>query len=250
MDESDEGAPESQVQATAPTTFTIDELAARSGVPSRTIRYYQSEGALPPPERRGRVAMYDEDHLERLQLISELQGRGLSLGLIRDLVQRTSAESLSVVEWLGLTDSLAVPWLDDRPADLSETELASHLGDTGLEILDGLVAADIVVRQPDRSFHVPVPALLDMIRELDGAGVDPDTSLEAAIVIRRHLAAGVDEVVHLLMRRAGQGFARHLDPVDLTRAIDVFRPIATHAVTLLFEQEVERSLRSVGWPPS
>ncbi len=58
MDESSVGAPESEVQATAATEFTIDELSARSGIPSRTIRYYQSEGALPPPERRGRVARY------------------------------------------------------------------------------------------------------------------------------------------------------------------------------------------------
>ena len=41
-----------------PDQLTIDELAAQSRVPSRTIRYYQSKGVLPPPEIKGRVAYY------------------------------------------------------------------------------------------------------------------------------------------------------------------------------------------------
>jgi DNA-binding transcriptional MerR regulator len=242
--------PESGAPDEPTTNYTIDDLAAQSGVPSRTIRYYQSEGALPPPERRGRVALYDDDHLQRLKLISELQTRGLSLGLIRDLVQRTAPGNLSVVEWLGLTDRLAVPWSDDRPADLTDSELRNHLGKSAFELLDRLEEAGIVVRRGERRYHVPSPALLDMMRELDAAGIDPDTSFEAAATIRRHLAAGIDEVVGLLMGRAGHGFGRELDPVSLTRAIDAFRPIATRAVMLIFEQEVERSLRSAGWPPS
>jgi len=241
---------EHEVEGEGPTTFTIDDLAARSGVPSRTIRYYQSEGALPPPERRGRVALYDADHLERLQLISELQARGLSLGLIRDLVQRTARGNLSVVEWLGLTERLAVPWLQDRPADLTASELAAHLGKSRMEMLDQFIETGLVTRGAKGRFHIPSPELLDMVRELDDAGIDPDTSFEAASVIRRHLASGVDEVVRLLMQRAGHGFGRELDPVELSKAIDAFRPIATRAVMLIFEQEVERSLRSAGWPPS
>ena len=250
MDESSVSAPESEVQATAPTEFTIDELAARSGVPSRTIRYYQSEGALPPPERRGRVARYDEDHLERLRLISELQARGLSLGLIRDLLQRTAPGSLSVVEWLGLTERLAVPWLDDRPTEVTQDELISRLGADSLGMLDRLVDAGLLRRRAEGDFHVPSPALLDMLGELDRAGIDPDTSLKAAGVIRRHLAGGVDEVVQLIMARLGQGFGRRHGPLELSQAVDALRPVATRAVLLIFEQEVERSLRAAGWPPN
>ena len=49
--------------------FTIEELSAASGVPSRTIRYYQSEGYLPGPKRLARRAIYSREHLERLQRI-------------------------------------------------------------------------------------------------------------------------------------------------------------------------------------
>jgi DNA-binding transcriptional MerR regulator len=42
---------------------TIDELAHVSGMPSRTIRFYNTQGMLPPPTMRGRVAYYSEEHL-------------------------------------------------------------------------------------------------------------------------------------------------------------------------------------------
>ena len=60
-------------------TLTIDELAAASRVPSRTIRFYQSRGALMAPEIRGRVAFYGKPHIERLKLIAQLQDRGLRI---------------------------------------------------------------------------------------------------------------------------------------------------------------------------
>ena len=69
-------------------TLTIDDLSARTGIPSRTIRFYQASGALPPPEKRGRVAYYGEKHVERLELIGNLQDRGLQIRAIRDLALR------------------------------------------------------------------------------------------------------------------------------------------------------------------
>ncbi|MFP5224064.1 MAG: MerR family transcriptional regulator [Actinomycetota bacterium] len=62
--------------------FRVDELAAAGEVSVDTVRYYQSLGLLPSPERRGRNAVYDEEHLDRLTHIRELQSRGLSLKVI------------------------------------------------------------------------------------------------------------------------------------------------------------------------
>src|SRR5205823_4378203 len=47
-----------------------------------TIRFYQKRGLLPPPRRDGRIAWYSNEHLERLQRIRDLRGRGLTLALI------------------------------------------------------------------------------------------------------------------------------------------------------------------------
>ncbi len=65
--------------------FTIDELAAVTGVPTRTIRQYQTLGLLSPPSRVGRVGRYDRSHRERLGAIGRLQERGYSLAGMRDL---------------------------------------------------------------------------------------------------------------------------------------------------------------------
>ena len=64
----------------------VEQLSARSGVPVDTVRYYQSKGLLEPPRRQGRVAWYDDGHLERLARIRTLQQRGFTLATIVRLV--------------------------------------------------------------------------------------------------------------------------------------------------------------------
>ncbi len=51
-----------------------------------TIRFYQGRGLLPSPERRGRTAIYDDSHLERLRQIRRLANSGLSLTVIRRVI--------------------------------------------------------------------------------------------------------------------------------------------------------------------
>jgi|GEM_PF-55414 len=60
----------------------VEQLSVQSGVAVDTIRYYQSKGLLDPPRREGRVAWYDEVHLERLGRVRTLQQRGFTLATI------------------------------------------------------------------------------------------------------------------------------------------------------------------------
>jgi DNA-binding transcriptional MerR regulator len=67
---------------------TIDELAHVSGMPSRTIRFYNTQGMLPPPTMRGRVAYYDEEHLLVLRIIKELkEQQNLPLDTIKQMLE-------------------------------------------------------------------------------------------------------------------------------------------------------------------
>lgn len=66
--------------------YRVDELAARCGMSVDTIRFYQSGGLLPPPQREGRIAWYTQEHLERLRRIRELKGKGFTLASIRRLL--------------------------------------------------------------------------------------------------------------------------------------------------------------------
>jgi DNA-binding transcriptional MerR regulator len=64
----------------------VEDLAGRADVSVDTIRFYQKRRLLPPPERRGRIAWYGPEYVERLARIKDLQRRGFSLAVIRRIV--------------------------------------------------------------------------------------------------------------------------------------------------------------------
>ena len=51
-----------------------------------TVRFYQSRGLLPAPERDGRVAWYGKEHLDLLRRIRELKDDGFTLATIKRLL--------------------------------------------------------------------------------------------------------------------------------------------------------------------
>ena len=75
--------------------WTISELAAAADVTPRTIRYYTAEGLLPPPEIRGKYALYSEDHLNRLRLIAQLKAAYLPLNEIRTRLARLTPDQVA-----------------------------------------------------------------------------------------------------------------------------------------------------------
>lgn len=75
--------------------YTIGELAEAAGVTTRTIRYYTAEELLPPPDARGKYALYSHEHLLRLLLIARLKDTYLPLGEIRSRLQRLSAAQIA-----------------------------------------------------------------------------------------------------------------------------------------------------------
>jgi DNA-binding transcriptional MerR regulator len=65
----------------------IGELASRSGTSTKTIRYYESVGIVPEPERLpSGYRHYDQSALARLTFIRAAQAVGLSLGEIRSIL--------------------------------------------------------------------------------------------------------------------------------------------------------------------
>ena len=59
--------------------WTLRELAADTGVPERTIRFYISRELLDPPLKGGRSAAYGPKHKARLEEIRKLQAKGMML---------------------------------------------------------------------------------------------------------------------------------------------------------------------------
>jgi MerR family mercuric resistance operon transcriptional regulator len=67
--------------------YQIGEVAACSGLPPDTLRYYERIGLLPPPARTsGGFRVYPPQVLDRLRFIKQAQALGLTLQEIRDLL--------------------------------------------------------------------------------------------------------------------------------------------------------------------
>ena len=71
------------------TLLSIGELASRTGLPVRTIRFYSDSGVLPPADRTGAgYRLYGPDALARLGLVRTLRDLGIDLATIRRVLER------------------------------------------------------------------------------------------------------------------------------------------------------------------
>jgi DNA-binding transcriptional MerR regulator len=241
------GGPSGPSTADAPKDdreYTIDELAAASRVPSRTIRFYQSAGALPKPTIRGRVAYYDHGHLERLKLVASLQDRGLRMKAICELLQKLDEGVFDLHQWLGLEAQIEAPWSEDRPRLVSREELSRIIDDDRPGLIADLTRLRLVERRGEQ-FSVRSPALLRVALQLEKSGVDLDTSYEAAAITRRHMAKASKEMAKYFVKRASMGFGHDATAEEILEAFRAVRPLGLEALRLIFSQEMEKSLREL-----
>jgi DNA-binding transcriptional MerR regulator len=220
--------------------LTIDDLAALTRVPSRTIRFYQAKGLLPAPKLVGRVAFYEEAHRERLKLIAQLQDRGLKIDAIRELVRRIDRGEVDVSEWLGVQASLRAPWVADHARTCTEEELFELAQNRRDGLLADLVRAGLVQRQGEL-FLVASPSMVAVVGRLDDAGVPVASSMGAEKVLRKYIGKAVSELVGHFLTQIEKG---QIDPRDGgTELLPLLRPMGLDAVRIIFGQEMERTLR-------
>jgi DNA-binding transcriptional MerR regulator len=77
--------------------ISLNELAKKSGVPERTIRYYISRGLIPGPVRGGRGAEYTPEHLAGIQTVRQLQSAGMTLAEIEYEFARDAGDRLPAI---------------------------------------------------------------------------------------------------------------------------------------------------------
>ena len=75
--------------ASAEARYQIGEVADRTGVTQRTLRFYEEKGLLTPADRmEGGFRLYSEQDIERVHLIKQLQQLlGFSLAEIKEMVE-------------------------------------------------------------------------------------------------------------------------------------------------------------------
>lgn len=228
----------------APRTYTIDELAAVTGVPSRTIRYYQSKEVLPRPARAGRVAVYSDDHVDRLRTIAGLQDRGLRLDAIRDVLRQVREGSDSLQTWLGISPHLQAPWSDELALVLTEAQLEQRMGGHKPDLVAAMLGVGTIFRSgtdDPPTYIVASPALLEIVTRLDAAGLHLGVLFGAGEIIRRNMARTAQQLLDFFLSRAGEGFSDEVD--GMTQQLDALRPVGAEAARVIFAQEMERTLR-------
>jgi DNA-binding transcriptional MerR regulator len=218
------------------TEWTIDELAAETGTPSRTIREYQRLGLVPSPRREGRVGLYGPAHRARLAVIGRLQQRGYSLAAIGDLMGSWE-QGRGLGSVLGVNADPAV--LDEAPTELSKGQLEQVVPALADRLLFD-AARDSGLVQPVRHDTVVVRslALVELVGLAIESGIPPRAAIEVAGRIRSAAADAASSAV--------EEFAEHLWPrrgeLDLVRILSRFRLLLAQAAASLMIHELGADL--------
>lgn len=98
----------------------IGQLARQTGLTTKTIRYYEQRGLLPPPERSATgYRLYSKRDVERLEFIRKAKRLGLSLDDVGDILTLHSKHQPACVHVLALLDQ-KLAYLDNLLESLHE----------------------------------------------------------------------------------------------------------------------------------
>ncbi|MYW63640.1 MerR family transcriptional regulator [Streptomyces sp. SID8379] len=185
----------------SPQLLTIGQLARRTGLTVRTIRYWSDEGVLHPVTRSdGGYRLYDAESVARLELIRTLRELGLGLDDVRKVlagerdvaavaaahvaaldaqirVLRLNRAVLSTVaKRKSSTEEMA---LMNKLARLSATERKRIMDEFAEEMLHGLDSVDPAIQERMRGMSAglpddPTPEQVDAWVELAELLQDPE----------------------------------------------------------------------------
>jgi MerR family transcriptional regulator, redox-sensitive transcriptional activator SoxR len=81
------------------TMLAIGEVAARAGLRTSAVRYYEDVGILPAPERVNGRRRYGPEAVERLEVVRFAQSAGFTLDEIRVLFHGFGADAPPPRRW-------------------------------------------------------------------------------------------------------------------------------------------------------
>ncbi len=222
--------------------WPVEVLAARAGLPVRTIREYQTMRVLEPPERRGRVAFYSETHLRRLTLIARLQERGYSLAGIRDLFDAWAAGRDLAGVLAGPDGALA----EEAPVVLDRDSLEAAVSHLPAGRLGELVTLGVVIERAAGEYCVPSPSLLGLLDDAIANGVSSDGALAVAGAI----AAGVRGIAGAVAATVGEELGGRADDEAVVALLRRGRVLVAQATSRLLLHELGLALAEPATRPA
>lgn len=179
--------------------YTVNELARVAKTTVRNVRAYQDRGLLPPPERRGRKAVYGQEHLSRLRIIGQLLTRGYTLNSIGELLAAWE-QGQGLGHLLGLETAVSSPWTDEVPARYSLVDLVrmfgAKFGTRWLARADELG----IVQVEGAGFRAPSPRMLQAGAELAKIGIPMEDMLDVVVELRSNVEHAAEAMVLLVER--------------------------------------------------
>jgi len=253
--------------STSTELFTIGQLARRTGLAARTIRFWSDLGVVPPAGRSaGGYRLYDAEAVARLELVRTLRELGLGLEAVREVlargttvaeVARTHVAALDVeIRVLRLRravlstvaareSTIEETVLMHRLARLSARERQQMIDDFLAEVAEGIdpeaPAMGIVRsmrRMPAELPDDPAPEQVDAWIEL--GELVTDESFRQKVRAMAVAGEGTDEPdqgpdYHQVFEHAGRALAEDVDPaseegrVVLDRIVDPDLPLERRA---------------------
>ena len=237
--------------------YRAEELAIKAGTTVRNLRAYRDHGLLAAPERRGRLAVYNDSHLDRLLLISELIRRGYTLANIGELLAG-QARGVDVAELLGVEAALLGPVTSGRGAVLTGAELMEMYQVSDGSRIDASVRVGILepingdVALPERRYRIRKPRALRAGGDLIDAGVPLDDAIAESGEIAKDVKSIAHKLVMLVADRLAKDAESALASNDsgqqaaLVEVVDKLRPLAEGVVAeelaLAMEDQIRQHL--------
>jgi DNA-binding transcriptional MerR regulator len=226
--------------------LTIDQLAERTGISVRTIRFYAARGLLPAPQLRGRTGLYGTGHIARLELVSELSALGFTLAAIEAQLQRLPVDVGA--DELALHRALLTPWVPEQIEEISTEELVRRAGrplrPSDLEALEGL---GVITRLDGDAVRLHGPATLGQGLDVLDSGLPAQTWRRAHTIIERHTTALAEDLMAMFQDEVLQPYRDRGRPADerarLAAALAQLKPITVRGVVTAFGRAVNRTIR-------
>ncbi|MDA0179245.1 MerR family transcriptional regulator [Solirubrobacter phytolaccae] len=250
--------------------LSIGELASRTGLPVRTIRFYSDAGVVPETERtEAGYRLYGEDALVRLGLVRTLRDLGIDLATIRRVLEReVSVPDVAAAHAAALAAQIrvlrvqkavleAVARKGSDPQEMQRMHKLAQLSDDERKrIVAGFLddAFDGLDMEPGFAAHMrsvspdlpedPTPEQVDAWIELAELVQEPDFKASIRRMSEQHATAreagerlapdaGWQRAAELVSEHAGSALAAGLDPAsdEAAAVVDEVHPVFPGALS-------------------